>query len=77
MVAGQEIELEGALRQGPGQGARQVVAVGTAWYRMVPKVEFLKPIGADADEFMERCGNFSNDHDCYEKVGSGAKKWSR
>ena len=75
MVAGQEIELEAHCVKGQGKEHAKWSPVGTAWYRMVPKVEFLKPIvGADADEFMERCGNFSNDHDCYECVGSGAKK---
>lgn len=75
MVAGQEIELEAHCVKGQGKEHAKWSPVGTAWYRMVPKVEFLTPIvGADADEFMAQCGNFSNDHACYECVGSGAKK---
>ena len=72
MVAGQEIELEAHCIKGQGKEHAKWSPVGTAWYRMVPQVELLQPVtGADADVFMEHCGNFSETHACYACEGKG------
>tara|TARA_B100000405_G_scaffold239809_1_gene173401 strand:+ start:32 stop:379 length:348 start_codon:yes stop_codon:yes gene_type:complete len=42
---------------------------------MVPEITILEPItGAHADEFMEKCANFSDTHKCYACEGKGDKK---
>ena len=75
MVAGQEIELEAHCVKGLGKDHAKFSPVGTAWYRMVPQVEFLKPIvGEDADVFLRQCDAPIEGHKCYGVSGSGAKK---
>jgi len=72
MVAGQEIEVEAHCIKGQGKEHAKWSPVGTAWYRMVPLVELLRPItGKDADVFMETCANFSETHACYACEGQG------
>ena len=75
MVAGQEIELEAHCVKGLGKDHAKFSPVGTAWYRMVPKVEFLAPIvGEDADVFLRQCDAPIAGHKCYAVSGSGAKR---
>jgi DNA-directed RNA polymerase I and III subunit RPAC1 len=75
MVAGQEIELEAHCVKGLGKDHAKFSPVGTAWYRMVPKVEFLAPIvGEDADVFVRQCDAPIENHKCYGVSGSGAKR---
>ena len=85
MVAGQEIELEAHCVKGVGKDHAKFSPVGTAWYRMVPTVEFLLDGGAlhgeDAEVFMAQCGDIAAEgeakHECYASTGSGAKRTVR
>ena len=68
MVAGQEIELEAHCVKGQGKEHAKWSPVGTTWYRMVPKVEFIDKDyldGDDADVFMKECNDFDPSHNCY------------
>ena len=68
MVAGQEIELEAHCVKGQGKEHAKWSPVGTTWYRMVPKVEFIDKDyldGEDADVFMKECNDFDPSHNCY------------
>lgn len=72
LAPGQEVELECHCVKGIGQEHAKWSPVGTCWYRMVPEITILQPItGADADEFMEKCANFSDKHKCYACEGKG------
>lgn len=75
LAPGQEVELECHCVKGIGQEHAKWSPVGTCWYRMVPEITILQPItGADADEFMEKCANFSDKHKCYACEGKGDKR---
>ena len=75
LAPGQEVELECHCVKGVGKEHAKWSPVGTCWYRMVPEITILEPItGAHADEFMEKCANFSDTHKCYACEGKGDKK---
>jgi len=75
LAPGQEVELECHCVKGIGQEHAKWSPVGTCWYKMVPEITILEPItGADADEFMAKCANFSETHKCYACEGKGDKK---
>ena len=75
LAPGQEVELECHCVKGIGQEHAKWSPVGTCWYKMVPEITILEPItGADADEFMKKCANFSETHKCYACEGKGDKK---
>ena len=54
--------------KGQGKEHAKWSPVGTTWYRMVPKVEFIDKDyldGEDADVFMKECNDFDPSHNCY------------
>ena len=78
LAPGQEVELECHCVKGVGKEHAKWSPVGTCWYRMVPEITILEPItGAHADEFMEKCANFSDTHKCYACEARAIKNPSR